>query len=177
MAKSACSVGECDKPVRARLMCTGHYQRWRKGADPAEVNPYGRKSCRFPGCSGQHFGLGYCGLHYGRLKRHGDPANALIAPRIKTGPQNHQWKGDDLRYRSAHDRVEHRYGYARALACAHCGGQAADWAYDHADPNEMSGPNGPSVCRYSADPDHYMPLCRPCHKAWDRTFRQGAGSH
>lgn len=171
-----CSVEGCSKPVRARALCGMHWQRWRKAASADEVQPY-RQMCTVHGCTRKNFGLGYCQLHYGRIQRHGDPLVALAAPRTKTGMENHQWKGSDLGYRSAHDRIEYRRGKARDCACVHCGTQAWDWAYDHADPNELAGHNGPYWCLYSADPDHYIPLCRSCHIKWDRSFAMAGESN
>lgn len=37
-----CSIDGCSKQVVARNMCSMHYQRWRKTADHAEVNPRAR---------------------------------------------------------------------------------------------------------------------------------------
>lgn len=44
-----------------------------------------------------------------------------------------------------------------------CGQPASQWSYDHADPDERTSELG----SYSADPDHYRPLCVPCHKTSD----------
>lgn len=35
------------------------------------------RKCSVPGCTGRYLGNGYCGRHYNRLRRHGDPAKAL----------------------------------------------------------------------------------------------------
>lgn len=45
-----------------------------------------------------------------------------------------------------------------------CGDQARHWAYDHADPDEIHRPDG---IAYSGKPEHYVPLCVPCHKRAD----------
>ncbi len=81
------------------------------------------------------------------------------------------WRGDDVGYQGAHIRVYRRRGLASAHVCG-CGAPAADWAYDHTDPNEKMGPDraGGSELTYSADPDHYLALCRPCHRALDRKY-------
>ena len=64
--------------------------------------------------------------------------------------------------------VHDAFGDPNAFPCCLCGveGWTMQWAYDHKDPNELTGRNGV----YSLDIDHYMPLCRPCHRRFDDTF-------
>lgn len=78
--------------------------------------------------------------------------------------------GITLKYSSAHDRVYYARGSASDYACASCGDQARQWAYDHADPDELFSPG---KGWYSEDPDHYFPLCVPCHRA-DHAERRAA---
>jgi hypothetical protein len=68
----------------------------------------------------------------------------------------------------AHNRVRRLRGKASSHACAHCGGTARDWAYDHQDPNEASEVVNGYQVDYSADPTHYMPLCKSCHVKLDK---------
>lgn len=59
-----------------------------------------------------------------------------------------------LQYRSRHQRVRNRRGSPSRQSCAHCGAPARDWATIHG--------------RDGMDPlEDYMPLCRPCHLAYD----------
>lgn len=52
-----------------------------------------------------------------------------------------------------HYRVNRVRGRAADQQCGHCGGQARDWAHIHdQDPGDPAG---------------YMPLCKPCHVAYD----------
>jgi hypothetical protein len=81
----------------------------------------------------------------------------------------------DPTYAACHSRVYRAKGSARKYLCVSCGEPARDWAYDHDDPNELTGVdlNGRDVAyevRYSADPEHYIPLCIPCHRVFDRKF-------
>ena len=63
-------------------------------------------------------------------------------------------------YIAAHKRLYRRRGKAREYACAHCGGQAQQWATIHG--------------RDGEDAADYMPLCVPCHSAYDETgFQPG----
>lgn len=71
-------------------------------------------------------------------------------------------------YGSAHDRVRRERGSARLHACRNCGGPATQWAYDYNDPQELQGVLRGASLRYSAHPEHYLPLCAPCHQRADR---------
>ena len=55
-------------------------------------------------------------------------------------------------------------GPASTHTCVDCAAPAAQWSYDHADPDEMYTPEGYA---YSLKGDHYHPRCVPCHKAFD----------
>jgi hypothetical protein len=82
---------------------------------------------------------------------------------------------DNPTYATAHTRVYVKRGRARDQMCVACGKRAQDWAYDHDDPDELTGVdrNGRDVeftVKYSGDPDHYIPLCIPCHRAFDAKF-------
>lgn len=73
-------------------------------------------------------------------------------------------------YEAAHRRVFKDRGPAERRTCWRCGSaQAAEWAYDHADPDELEGfvrDRGPFA--YSLKPHHYLPMCKPCHWAFDQ---------
>jgi hypothetical protein len=63
-----------------------------------------------------------------------------------------------------HQRIYKLRGRAAGHACALCSRPAAEWSYDHADPDErLDGKRGP----YSIDPTHYRPLCLSCHRTFD----------
>lgn len=74
-----------------------------------------------------------------------------------------------LTYNAAHKRVYRLHGPARARACVQCGQPAAHWAYDNLDPNERTAREG----RYSPDPEHYQPMCQPCHQHFDLQEHRG----
>lgn len=44
---------------------------------------------------------------------------------------------------------------------------AEEWAYDHDDPKEYIGYVRGKATPYSLDQEHYIPLCRRCHKEFD----------
>jgi hypothetical protein len=100
-------------------------------------------------------------MHYTRWLRHSDPQ--VVQPSGTGAVLNAFWKGDDVGYTGMHDRLRSWFGSASDRLCAVCGGSAAQWSYDHADPDEKASPYGP----YSVDTDHYRALCVPCHKRFD----------
>lgn len=69
-------------------------------------------------------------------------------------------------YGKAHSAVDKARGKARNYACAHCGRGAKQWSYDRTDPDAKDSVRGP----YSMDVNRYVPLCVPCHRAFDFRF-------
>jgi len=68
-------------------------------------------------------------------------------------------------YSSVHVRLLRHRGPARQFRCVGCCVKRAEhWAYDHRDPDELLSNTG---LRYSNDMDHYIALCRTCHKRFD----------
>jgi hypothetical protein len=62
-------------------------------------------------------------------------------------------------YWAMHRRVMALRGPATEQRCAECRAPAVLWCYDETDPDEQRNPH-----RYSLDPTHYRPRCRPCHR-------------
>jgi hypothetical protein len=144
-----CSIEDCESPMDARGWCNAHYLRWRKHGDPRWTPPL--PLCSIEGCGKPHHARGWCEMHYDRWERNGDPLVLQFPVAVPA-------------YTTVHCRLRAKQ-LASTLPCAHCGGQADDWAYDHADPNELTDPRG---LPYSADPRHYIPLCKACHTRFDR---------
>ncbi|RZT87331.1 hypothetical protein EV383_4250 [Pseudonocardia sediminis] len=111
----------------------------------------GGRGCSVVGCPRPHRGRGYCGRHYGRLRRHGDPLGG--------GPARAR---SAVGYAAAHRRVRAQRGPAAGRACAACTGPATLWSYDGTDPDEQTETGRGR--RYSTDPARYRPLCRSCHR-------------
>jgi hypothetical protein len=74
-------------------------------------------------------------------------------------------------YRAAHARVQAARGHASSYPCADCGLPAADWAYDHSNPDELVAAVNGALRRYSLDSDRYVPRCRKCHRRFDAAQR------
>jgi hypothetical protein len=155
-----CSVEGCGRPYYCRGLCTRCYEHLRR-CGTTEKRPLRR--CEFPGCSEPHEARGYCGTHYKRWQKHGDARQVVKPPRH--GEHSGRWIGDSASYPVAHDRVRALHGRPSQHTCRHCGRPAEDWAYDHSDSEERTDPRGRS---YSLDPVRYMPLCRKCHRNFDR---------
>lgn len=86
-----------------------------------------------------------------------------------------RFKGDRITYDGAHNRVKAIKGSASRHPCARCGNPAEQWAYSHADVAQQQMNDGREKGRpYSANTDHYMPLCRSCHIGFNNSRRQWA---
>jgi hypothetical protein len=71
------TCSECHRPVYRRTLCQAHYRRAR-GLAPGDprgpvVTPIRRTGCVIDGCDGTHRAHGWCGKHYQRWLRYGDP--------------------------------------------------------------------------------------------------------
>lgn len=158
MSDRTCSIDGCERRRQARGWCQTHYMRWRTHNDPTVSLRPDRGHCSIDGCEKRHRSRGWCGMHYSRWLRHGDPAMALLPT-------------DDIGYDGMHKRVSAVRGPASQHTCG-CGSPAKEWAYDHADPDERTatrtGRNGRVFqVAYSANTDHYLPLCKGCHTRFD----------
>ncbi len=75
-----CSAPDCDRPLKARGLCTMHYMRFLRTGS-AETERRARASCTVEGCSARAVGHGLCNKHYARWHRTGSadlaPAAAL----------------------------------------------------------------------------------------------------
>lgn len=158
-ATRTCSIDGCDRGGGiVRGLCGTHYERWRRNGTTADPQP---RFCVIEGCGGKHKARGWCEMHYNRWASHGDP---LVT---KTGTEHYKWTGDAASYHAVHARVKAKRGPASLHLCQHCAQQAANWAYDHQDPNEKQCLRRGHETPYSVDPSHYMPLCSSCHKRFD----------
>lgn len=173
MPERTCSIEGCDKPHFGRGWCSTHYQRWKRLGDPlAEVGHYTPRDpqaqCSIDGCENRRARRDWCKKHYYRWRRHGDPN---YDPATPTGEDSPFWKGRFVGYLAAHYRVRTYRGKATEHTCVDCGGQAHEWAYDHRDPDEIVADSGyHKGMPYSPDPSHYQPMCKTCHKRFDRTM-------
>lgn len=75
-------------------------------------------------------------------------------------------------YSTNSKRRRRQLGPASAKACAECGQPAGAWAYDHDDPNERV-----DRWAYSADLQHYRPLCWTCSVVERRRRAEGKPKH
>lgn len=72
-------------------------------------------------------------------------------------------------YTTVHTKISNKRGSASSNLCQlGCGSTATGWAYDHSDPEEVTGLNRDRLVWYSLDIMHYRPLCSRCHYRFDR---------
>ena len=126
------------------------------------------KKCSIEGCEKPSRARGWCDMHYRRWKTHGDP-NIVKLACFRTGAASNAWYGDRVSYGGAHQRVRRVRGSASKFSCE-CGNRADHWAYDHRDPSELIGESRGYSVPYSADPNHYQPMCASCHMKYDLEF-------
>lgn len=125
------------------------------------VTADGRKLCGIESCGRPHRVRGLCLAHGQRVRVHGDPQTDK--PLRSHASRN--WKGEDVTYIGAHNRVTREHGKAVEWKCAcGCGRQANDWAYLGTDPAAKVDETGRL---YSVSPDHYAPLAKTCHRGFD----------
>jgi hypothetical protein len=98
------------------------------------------------------------------LERH-LPERRPAIKRDQRGEKNVMWKANDCGYQAAHLRIAAINGKASSHACADCDQQANDWSYVHNCADEVQRPGRPPYCTHA---DHYVPRCRPCHRAYDK---------
>ena len=114
-------------------------------------------------------------MHYERQRKHGSVDVVLPhqTPWRRSGEDAPHWKGDAVNYNGVHARLRRQRGRAGDQTCE-CGRPAKDWAYDHADPDERRDEthNGP----YSTKVEHYIPMCRSCHRTFDNNRRVSGGT-
>lgn len=169
-----CDVAGCDKPLKRKGYCYGHYMKaWRYG-DPLHVPPQ-----KYVDIAGRRYG----GLTVSRRVDHRwlcvcDCGNESLVTYFNLTRGNSTTCGlpggclfrmDHVSYGAAHARVRTLKGRAAENDCVDCGDRAAHWSYDHKDADEVIGRAGQhgSGLRYSLDPERYEPRCVPCHKAFD----------
>lgn len=157
--RNFCSVDECGNFTSSSGFCNKHFWRFTKYGDP--LHPVRAKepqigNCSVENCANPARSRGMCSKHLWRLKQHGDVHHN----------ERPQYGTSDITYSGAHLRVRSQRGSARNHRCVACGSGASQWAYDHNDPNEKFDAN--QSLRYSADPNHYTPMCAPCHTHFDK---------
>ena len=139
------------------------------------------RSCSVPGCSGPHYGRGYCRSHWARWRRTGDPVGRRRAARRcgvpGCGRPHHgrgycrtHWSrarrwgdpggdrpvapraGSVPSHRAVRQQLRAVRGPVEAHPCWSCGGRAVVWSHDGA-----GAGRGLDATRYRA-------ACRVCHR-------------
>lgn len=176
-----CSVEGCELGGQLRRgLCSAHYQRQRRIGDPGPAAVmdrgdligavFGRLTVVGRDNSGRDLRWlcrCECGattaVYRTNLQQGVTASCGCLARDLLRKPD------EEITYNSAHYRVKRAKGGAAARPCAHCGGPAEDWALSHDAAVTHVGDDGHgNPVRYSGDVDDYIPLCRPCHRRYDR---------
>lgn len=187
MTDRTCLTDGCESPVGrkgAKGLCPACYRELRKATAPPCIVP----DCTKP----KHSANGYCGAHYARLKRYGDPEAPLLRqPNVgpcevegceepmrkvrlcanhyamrRTHGEIREWhyRWGDGGYNPAHRSLQRVRGKAATHSCVDCGQQAQEWSYNGGDPDEITDADGRT---FSRDPGFYSPRCVKCHRVFD----------
>lgn len=150
-----CSIDGCHRKYRCKGYCGLHYSRSLIGRDPAidPSPPAYLSACSVDNCERPITAKGLCKMHYYR--------------RRNTGDVNHTRRPGVMTYKRAHLLIIKARGMATERSCIDCGKPAHEWSYNHADPDEVLGRNGPYLAAYSLDKANYDPRCRSCHRHHD----------
>jgi hypothetical protein len=139
--------------MHARGLCEHHYYKARaSGILALKIYPV---VCTVPDCDAPHHALGVCFVHYHRLRQHG---STELKRKITT-------------YKAAHRQLRRKRGKASELQCLNtsCSSLATDWCYDYTNASEcvIEMKNG-NPLKYSTNIADYIPLCRRCHRKFDK---------
>lgn len=97
--------------------------------------------------------------------------------RLASGEDSHHWKGAEVSYSGAHKRVRATRGPASDHPCSGCGAEAKDWAYrwNLGCSEEQLGVSrkGQPLRPFCTHIEHYDPMCRACHTAFDTSEERG----
>lgn len=160
MTDRTCMIDECDRPVVARNLCSGHWTAMSKVGRLDEFpRMRHRKVCTVDGCERSAFGYEMCQLHYMRwrthgttdkrlpaLSEHGTSARYLYGCRCEPckdarSVYQREWKSRVPAEVQRWQRIWRRYRltpedfYAlldqQGGGCAICGAEAVSWHVDH----------------------------------------------
>ena len=166
----------CGKPARINGWCKAHYSRIVRTGKPgcAEV-PKPKRTCLAENCGrivDGLGGLGYCGKHYQRVRKHGNPETIEKGGSSLPFDKNPNWSTTPS-YNAVHLRLQRILGSAKRHQCVDCSADAKEWSYDYTDKDELTDPQG----AYSIKASHYYPRCIRCHRVFDLALLNGDRDH
>jgi hypothetical protein len=121
-----------------------------------------KPKCAVKNCPEDAHCKGWCGAHYQRWRRHGDPEHLKGRP---SGSTHYAWKGERAGYQAKHLRVAHVRGSAPSCIWGCIETKRFEWA-------NLTGDY--------EDPDDYAAMCISCHRRYDdarRSMEEGFKKH
>ena len=91
---------------------------------------------------------------------------ATLVKAARRGPDNHQWKGDDVSNKGLHAWVKRHK--ERTGVCEHCGKKPKPIYQGTTFGTEFANVSG----QYRRDVNDYIELCKPCHDKFDGRERK-----
>lgn len=114
-----CSFEGCEKNVRARGYCAGHWRQQHVGEELRPINRQQRRDgqCYVEGCDRDIYAKRLCGMHYQRVLMNGEPGGAV---RKKARDGQRRWRDPRNGYvyisgGVGRQELEHRVVMARHL--------------------------------------------------------------
>lgn len=80
--QAACKIDDCSRRIKAKGLCSPHYQKLRKYGDP-EVSKrasHRPEACAIEGCGKRVSARGWCNAHYKKWEKYGDPLAVCEKP-------------------------------------------------------------------------------------------------
>lgn len=165
-----CTAPGCNSRANRKVagLCEKHYMRLRRNGTFESIQPrVPDKECITEGCSARAYRVdGLCRNCSVRLMKNGSVERHV-------GSLHPIWREfDSVSYRTVHQRIRARRGFAKDRKCVDCGGRAAHWSYNNRSPVEREGANEGRAVRYSPLLCDYEPRCVSCHKQFDLAARR-----
>lgn len=112
--RGVCSKFGCLKPAITKSFCLAHHKQWKRGT-LGKIKPRRSKYCIVNGCSRRHKALGYCILHYRRVRSTGATDKRVLQRELKCKGPNCSRMALRKELCDAHYRQQQRTGKLKEI--------------------------------------------------------------